>query len=47
LGDRDNHCQEEGRANSAWRDTRAFGGIGFGARFFPSAPYVEEEGDWE
>jgi len=33
--------QEEGRAKSALRETRAFGEIGFGARFFPSAPYVE------
>ena len=28
LGDRDNHCQEEGRAKSVWRETTAFGGIG-------------------
>ena len=29
FGDReDNHCQEDGRAKSAWRETRIFGGFG-------------------
>jgi len=29
FGDReDNYCQEDGRAKSAWRETRVFMGIG-------------------
>jgi len=46
LGDRgDNHCQEEGWAKLALRETREFGGIGFGARFTPQRPVVLEEGE--
>jgi len=29
LGDKeDNHCQEDGQAKLAWRETRIFGGFG-------------------
>jgi hypothetical protein len=43
----DNHCQEDSRAKSAWRETRVFGGIGlFVLHCFlllgTSPPFIED-----